>query len=800
MQEIDPAGLYRLATSHPFPRVFGVGFTRSGSSLVGGAVDSSWFSDSVRWYIVLVLITWGFAPAVRWLLGGLPDKGASVARPAALLFVLWPTWFLSGSVSLPFTSAGIWLTLSLGSGICWAYAYNKKWITRDWIRTLLIVEGISLAAFAAYIALRGYTPQLAYTEKPMDMAFMTSGYRTDQIPPLDPWMSGETINYYYLGYLIHGTLSRISGISTWTGYNLALATTASMAFVAAGGAAFNIVRRTSSARLAWIAGTLAGFLVVIAGNMRAAIEFVRDPSGAWNQSWWPPGTIGWDSSRIVIDHGAQQEQTINEFPWFSLLLGDLHPHLTALPFTLLALAIAIGIVFAGRNETLDRAGWGRLVLSGAVVGALYPLNSLDLPTYLVLLCLAIAVVGGWSRQTLYRVLVVGGSALVAWLPFTLRFVSFAGNPGDLPQWVQDLPVLPKLLTTVGFFSGEHTSVGEFLTVFGLLWVIALAYLGLRLWQYTREHGRPAMPRWMLAAAIVVLLAAVAIPAPVIVLAGLPVALGLWLVNRAREEDRLDRALPEALIACAFGLVLITEFFFVQDVFAGRYNTLFKVYYQVWALLGIACAAAIMHLFAETKERSEVRAVLAVAGVAGLLVALAYPVIATQQWTLVHGPRDWQGLNSAAFMTDYSADDLAAMRWLYDNAEDDDIVVEAPGCSYQVYGQIPTSGMAAMTGVPAIIGWNGHEDQWRGGQPELRNQIGPRQADVAAIYADPQSALLDTYGATLLFVGDYERNGTAACALAGPYPAVANPDFPGPGWEQVFASGQSAIYRRVETTG
>ena len=72
---------------------------------------------------------------------------------------------------------------------------------------------------------------------------MTASYRTDSIPPLDPWMSGETINYYYLGYLIYGTLSRIAGITTWIGYNLALATTASMALVAAGGAAFNIVRR-----------------------------------------------------------------------------------------------------------------------------------------------------------------------------------------------------------------------------------------------------------------------------------------------------------------------------------------------------------------------------------------------------------------------------------------------------------------------------------------------------------------------------------------------------------------------------
>ena len=767
---------------------------------MGGSLDSSWFGETVRWYIALMLITWGLAPAVRWLLGGLPDKGATVTRPAALLFVLWPTWFLSGSVKLPFTSAGVWLTLAVLSLTSWAWAYKQHWITRDWIRTLLVVEAVSLATFALYIGLRGYTPQLAYTEKPMDMMFMTSSYRTDTIPPADAWMSGETINYYYLGYLIYGTLSRIVGISTWIGYNLALATTASMAFVAAGGAAYNIIRRTTTARLAWLAGLLAGFLVVISGNMRAAIEFIRDPSGVWNQSWWPPGTIGWDSSRIIVDHGASQEQTINEFPWFSLLLGDLHPHLTALPFTILAITIAIAVVLAGQKDALDRQGWGRLVVSGAIVGALYPLNSLDLPTYLVLLGLALLVVGGWNRPTLYRMLVVGASAIIAWLPFTLRFVSFAGNPDELPQWVQDLPVLPKVLTTVGMFTGEHTSVSEFLTVFGLTWIISLLYLGIRLWQYTHAHGRPTIPRWIWVIVLIVLLITVALPAPVVVLAGLPVVAGIWLVLNARRNDQLASAIPEALIACAFGLVLITEFFYVQDVFSGRYNTLFKVYYQVWALLGIACAVAVVRLFSELKGHLELQAALAVAGAAGLLTALAYPVIGTQQWTLVHGPRDWQGLNSAAFMTAFSPDDVAAMQWLYDNARNDDVVIEAPGCSYQVYGAIPTSGMAAMTGVPTIIGWDGHESQWRAGQTDLLNDIVPRQQDVATIYADPQSDLVDKYDATLLYVGTYERQGTPDCDKAGPYPSVQSPDFPGAGWEQVFSSGQTAIYRRVETTG
>jgi uncharacterized membrane protein len=301
-------------------------------------------------------------------------------------------------------------------------------------------------------------------------------------------------------------------------------------------------------------------------------------------------------------------------------------------------------------------------------------------------------------------------------------------------------------------------------------------------------------------AVLLLLIAVALPAPVFVLAGVPLAASLWLVERHRREENLQAAIPEGLFACAFGLILLTEIFYVQDAFDGRFNTLFKVYYQVWTMLGIACAVAAVQLALETRGRTEVRTALAVAGVAGLLAASAYPIIASNQWTKVHGPRDWQGLNSAAFFANFSADDLAAMQWLYDHSTTDDVIIEAPGCSYQVNGQIPTSGMAAMTGVPTIIGWGGHESQWRAAQPDLLNQIGARQADVAAIYADPQSDLVDKYGATLLFVGSYERNGAPGCDIAGPYPSVQPPDFPGAGWEQVFSSGETAIYRRLESAG
>ena len=62
-----------------------------------------------------------------------------------------------------------------------------------------------------------------------------------------------------------------------------------------------------------------------------------------------------------------------------------------------------------------------------------------------------------------------------------------------------------------------------------------------------------------------------------------------------------------------------------------------------------------------------------------------------------------------------------------------------------------------TGVPTVIGWGGHERQWRG-QPF--EPIAQRGRDVDTFYRtdDPESAraILDRYGITYVILGDLER--------------------------------------------
>jgi YYY domain-containing protein len=764
----------------------------------------SWLPESIRWYATLLVVTWAFAPLTRWLCGRLPDRGATVARPLALLAVVWPSWFLASVSPIPYSTVGLWLTVAVAGIAGWTLAVRRRWVTREWLTALAIAEAVALIAFVAYAGLRGYTPRITGTEKPMDIAFLSASARTTDLPPPDPWFAGETINYYYLGYFVHGSVARMADVPTWIAFNLALATTVAMTITGAAGVAFNVGRSLLGRNGALAVGVLAAFLVAVSGNLYAAKEFVAHPQATIDHSWWTypdDGGIGWKSSRVVIDHGSAQEETINEFPWFSFLLGDLHPHVTALPFTILALALALSLLWTPFREEPDDPGrWARLIVAGIAIGALYPLNSWDFPTYLVIAVGALVFACGWTRAALERVGVLVVAALAAWLPFTLSFVPFAaGNKSDLPSALRNLPLVSRLLTTIGVYTGERTNAGEFLTVFGIAWSAAIAYFGVAVVRAARTGSPPRIPGVAIAAAVIVGLAAITLSAPVLILAGAPFAASVWLLVRRWGRAADPPTVVAGLFAAGFGLILITEFLYIQDVFQGRYNTLFKVYYQVWTMFGIGAAVAVGLLWREATAvagRIVPRAVLATGVAVAVAAGAVYPVIATDQWTKWAGPRDWQGLDGLAFIGETAPGDEATIRWLAAHAREGDVVLEAPGCQYHVNFGIPTSRISAFTGVPTVIGQDGAENQWRYQQGDLKAQIGPRADEVKAMYENPQSDLFDRYGVTLLYVGEFERHGTGDdCTKAGPFDAVGRAGYPGSGWTEVFSSDGGTLYRR-----
>ena len=791
----------------------------------------SWIDESLRWYLTSLAAGLAFAPLAAWLFHRLPGHGAWFARPVGMLATVWPVWFLASVTPIPYATWLLWAVVAVGGAVGWTLAVRAGTIDRHWVRSMVTAELVFLLAFVVGIVFRGYVPKIAGTEQPMDVGFLASSIRATEMPPRDQWFAGEPINYYYLGFLINGSIARMSGLPSWVAYNLALVGTFATTVVVAAGLARAVAYRIVGRPLATLAAAAGAFLIVVAGNMRAPIEFLRDRELVWNEFWFQ--NVGWQSSRVIIDEGWSQEETITEFPSFSFLLGDLHPHLMALPFTVLVLAIAVSLFLRAKDgwRSDDRRGWAELAVAGIAVGALYPLNSWDFPTYAGAIAVAVVAVYGLSRATIAQGLALGTVSILAWSPFWLGFVPFAGGS---TAGIPNIPIYRQIAENVGGYDGPWTTAGEYLTVFGLLWAIAMLYLvaeTLAGWSSgsadgsaedeptedgadaVEDGGARAVRGGLIALAVVAALLAIALPAPVVLLSGIPVALAVRLIARRWGEGINAETAVLALLAAGFGITLLTEFFYVRDVFEGRYNTLFKVYYQVWTLLGIGCAVAVVLLW-QRAARSPALMVAMTAGLVGAVaLGSAYPILSGK--TLIdykNQEQAWQGLDGLTghgdaetaggvepILRGRSPDDVAAIRWLDENARDGDVLLEAPGCQYGNTGELPPSRFSAFTGIPTVIGWDGSERQWRGGQLELQSQIDDRAGDVSAMYEvyDPaENPLFDQYGVTLLVVGDYERYGLEGCDKTGPYEVVASEGYPGPAWTLEFEAGETRIYRRA----
>ena len=81
-----------------------------------------------------------------------------------------------------------------------------------------------------------------------------------------------------------------------------------------------------------------------------------------------------------------------------------------------------------------------------------------------------------------------------------------------------------------------------------------------------------------------------------------------------------------------------------------------------------------------------------------------------------------------------------------------VVSEAVGGSYSSYGRV-----SKLTGLPTVLGWPGHEVQWRGGGEE----IGTRENDIRDLYTtnnwDRAREIIETYSIRYIYIGQLERS-------------------------------------------
>ena len=557
----------------------------------------------------------------------------------------------------------------------------RDFIVREW-RTILIAEAIFLVFFIGWTLFRSYDPFINHTEQPMDLALLSASINSQVGHPEDPWLRGEPVSYYYFGYWMMGALSQISAIQSHISYNLAIALIPAMSAMGIFGIVFNMVRMdkarsgvagtdsmstvrasvsaaladSTHRNLAIVAGIAAALFLVIVSNLEGVLEFMRlngmgsqgfydwirindlpGPIDMPPQSWTPPDFWWWfHASRVIntFDGVHFIDNTIQEFPFFSFLLGDMHPHVMSIPFIALFVGIALNIY------RLPSDFWRNY-------RSVYP--------YAIVLTAALVLGGARLQQPL------GHAHLCRPAHRHTRAQSVPRRQGH--SAVHRACVLPRRLgnsrtrrpDVLPLSAGHqrrrerhrsrhhahprHPHVHRLGTVLNGGYALPAGdiladHRAARLGS-TDTHGRLALAfapwlLWTLAylpsdGSVEEVIGRFIGILPLTALVAIGVYNALYLARRENEGGRL---FATVLAVLGLGLIIGSEFLFIRDFFNNRGNTVFKLYYQAWILLAAASAFAVYYWLSTIQSRTGWRAtfsyVWAAAFVLLLIGSLYYP--------------------------------------------------------------------------------------------------------------------------------------------------------------------------------
>lgn len=773
--------------------------------------------------------------------------GFTLAKPlgivASTLLVWTLTYLKIGRINLVF----ILLSIALLGFLNW-YPKSLREKALDTLTSpgtfenIIIEETLFAVVLTVLCFFKGFNPIINGQEKFMDYGFMMSMIRNPKLPANDMWLSGHSINYYYYGQYIYAFITILSGIKTGIAYNISMCCAIGLPFSMLYSIGQMMVdgAREHGMKCGKIPGIVFGLLtgcaVMIFGNSHS---FYYDPDSIGNglldffarfginvgnteKFFYPDSTrfIGYnpDSSTLMgINNGA--DYTIEEFPFYSYLIGDLHAHVCSTMNVLLIFAIAVSVV-----SRVFTAGF--MNDESAVKGRSFKERILSELKYLI--CpetIAIAVLLGVNQMTNYwdfLIYFIFGSMLLLILN-TYRSKDFStiigagifavtvGGILGIYLVAAYMPILHTFLQFVLFalaLAGcakvpcalTRTSLGMSM-FFSIASLVALPF------NFNFEMisnkiapclNHSSMFQLFILWGTHVIICAVFVLFVIIYrknteIKGKKGGTRTIDVSNPVEQFFKERN-PMDVLACgsiAVGLLLLAapEIFYVRDIYTSGYlrsNTMFKFTYAGFIILSISMIYAIVRLmFMENKKgkMSLLTFSVSILFCCLLLIPAHYTKVALTQRSGELKIENFKTLDGTAYLDTFRSsqtanvsdgnliDYSACIDWFNENVEGDPVILEAYGLSYTDCNIV-----SAYTGLPTVCGWQTHEWLWRyhgivDKETDLlisdpdhdawELYLTPRHRDIDTIYTssnpDEVYELLKKYNVQYVIIGAIERN-------------------------------------------
>lgn len=554
---------------------------------------------------------------------------------------------------------------------------------------LPIVIFIVAFNFLHYLTLK-WADFVSIGERLRDYAILSSVIHSP-VDVKEPWLTGYPLNYYAFWYRFGHMLSSVFGLKTWNVYHILQSFTYALYFTCG----YRLLNKYLKVNKAY--SIFFSVILCFGSNLAGIKDFVFDEPG-----WWGP-------SRVIP--GA-----IDEFPAWSFLLGDLHPHylnLPLLPFFLIFLSYAFINIKNPLNYFL-------LFIAAAIPCTLWISNSnvWDVPVWLLL----ISVFSGFYLLEFIKYLIFRKegpkpkfkleiSSFLALVPVLLLSISLYLSRKNIvtPNYPVDFVKNPIPRTSLHDFC-LHFGLPLFIITTGLIFeikgnVLRFTSVLLALYFYFFNEALPLL---------VILIFIILIKDN----------FAYKIFSRDASDITFGQLLTEATGIFSLAVLTVPEIIFLNDPYGAeieRMNTIFKIYSVAWFFIHIYAFSylskffSIIQAFCLDLKSKKLRLAASSAGI--LFIAIPFFMFSTGFFFTTIEEREIKnqdikpierGLSEINRLYPGAADTI---KTLYE--QPDGVILEAQGKPYDY-----TTMIATLSEKPSYVGWVNHVNLLLNNIPEI----------------------------------------------------------------------------------
>ena len=753
-----------------------------------GAKDTSL---CLWWAVFLLLIGFVTLPLAAKLWGNFSSGGFFLSQPMGLVLTCLVLWTLTHLKICRLNLLCIIISALIVAACCYIpksfrESLIKKLNSKGFVESIVVEETVFLVIFFLMCFFKGFLPDINGQEKFMDYGFIMSMLRNGELPAKDMWLSGYPINYYYFGQFIWSVVIKATYIPSGAGYNIAMCSATAIPFAMSFTIGKYLIEAASlkgfkdSKIIKYIAGLLTGCAVSIWGNSHS--YFYDENSignkfldifkkmgidvGRTDNFFYPDSTryIGWNPD-------LQTDYTIEEFPFYSFLVGDLHAHVISMIIVLLIMAVILSLISLVSLPSKEDLNVIHSLdnLSGEANRLLPELEStISLHLVLCAILLGCAQMTNYWDFLIYFVFCSMGSLIVN----TIRSPKFANIPGAI-VFVINVGGILLIYLAKGNNPPMLFALELILMIASFLFCVvsptALPRTSFQMSFLFTVSTLTALPFNINFDMISNSLGAVKSRSPLyqlFILYGTHVIISVFFLVvvfatrnyrytsalKAKKKSTSQKHTPDVIgeeysftnsiqaffakrnlidmFCCGMtvvGLMLLAapEIFYVRDIYTGGYlrsNTMFKFAFAAFIILSVTMIYSTIRLFWFVNKKGQYSLLLfaiTIGFAVCLFVPAHYTMASLKQRCGDLKRENYKTIDGTAYIDDYASNYIneyyagnlkpymACAEWFNENVKGSPVICEAYGDSYT-----DNCIISAYTGLPTVFGWQTHEWLWR----------------------------------------------------------------------------------------